>query len=226
MEKRFVLKISGKIIDPREPQRIAGYSSVIKRLVDDGYRVAVVVGGGPYAREYISCAKNLGFTDAQADIIGIEIARVNALLLAYALGEYGYIPIPRNIEDVYRAWSTGKVVVVGGLQPGQSTAAVAMVIAESLGVRNVLYATTVDGIYDKDPNKFSNAKKLNRISIDEVQKYISQRYEAGGYELLDPLAIGIAKRSCIEITVFNGLQPENVFKALLHEIGTHVICHE
>ncbi len=224
MEKKLVLKISGKIIDPREPKRIAGYSDVIKKLVEDGYRIVVVVGGGPYARDYISCARGLGLTEAQADVIGIEIARINALLLAYALGDYGYIPIPRDVDDVYRAWNTNKVVVVGGLQPGQSTAAVAMVIAESLGIRRVLYATNVDGIYDRDPNMFRNARKFDRISIDDVQKYISQRYEAGGYELLDPLAIGIARRSCIEITVFNGLQPENVFRALTNEVGTLITC--
>ncbi len=221
--RRVLLKVSGKIINPENPELVKGYAEVVRELVSEGVRIAVVVGGGRYARSYTSCAKMLGLSDAKADMLGIEVSRLNALLLAYALGDdVAYLPIPRNVEEIERGWSTGKVVVVGGLQPGQSTAGTAMVVAELLGIKLVLYATDVDGIYDKDPKRFPNARKLDRISIDELGAVLSQRYEAGGYELLDPVALGIAKRSGIEVVVFNGLDPRNVFRALRKEIGTVV----
>jgi len=222
--EKLLLKISGKIVNPDNPEIIARYADTIKKLVDEGKRIAVVVGGGRYSRAYIKCAKALGLNNAQADMIGIEIARVNALLLAYALGDYAYTPIPRSVEDVQRAWSSNKVVVVGGLQPGQSTAAVAAVVAETLGIGKMLYATDVDGVYDKDPKRFSNAKKLSVVSIDELVNFMSQRYEAGGYELLDPIAIQIIRRSCIEVIVFNGFETSNVEKVLRGEsIGTKIV---
>jgi uridylate kinase len=221
---RVLLKISGKIINPENAELIGRYALVVSKLVDEGYRVAVVVGGGPYARSYIKCARALGLSNAQADMVGIEVSRVNALLLAYALGERAYVPIPRNIEEVEEAWSTRKVVVVGGLQPGQSTAAVAAIVAETLGIKRILYATDVEGVYDRDPRKFSNVKKLDSITVDELAKVLSQKFEAGGYELLDPLAMQVVKRSCIEVIVFNGYNIENVMKAARGEaVGTLIV---
>lgn len=221
---RVLLKISGKIINPENAELIGRYALVVSKLVDEGYRVAVVVGGGPYARSYIKCARALGLSNAQADMVGIEVSRVNALLLAYALGERAYVPIPRNIEEVEEAWSTRKVVVVGGLQPGQSTAAVAAIVAETLGIKRILYATDVEGVYDRDPRKFPNVKKLDSITVDELAKVLSQKFEAGGYELLDPLAMQVVKRSCIEVIVFNGYNIENVVKAARGEaVGTLIV---
>lgn len=222
--EKILLKLSGKIVNPESPELIERYVQVIKRAVDSGRRIAVVVGGGQQARTYIRCARALGLNNAQADMIGIEVARINALLLAYALGDYAYVPIPRSIEDVQRAWSTGKVVVVGGLQPGQSTAAVAAVVAETLGIRRMLYATDVDGVYDKDPKRFPDAKRFDSISIDVLEQVMSQRFEAGGYELLDPIAVQVIKRSCIEVVVFNGFDSGNFEKILSGEVvGTKII---
>jgi uridylate kinase len=222
LSKKILIKISGKIINPDNPSLIKSYADIIKNLHSQGYRVAVVVGGGKYARNYISSAKALGLNDAQADMIGIEIARVNALLLALAIGDDSYTPIPRSIDSILTAWSTGKIVVVGGLQPGQSTAAVAAVVAESLGIKTILYATDVDGVYDKDPRKYSDAKKLDIVTIEQLKEIVSQRFEAGGYELLDPLALQIVKRSCIDVIVFNGMDPLNVYKAVNNSTGTKI----
>ena len=222
MSEKIVIKISGKIINPDKPDIIRRYAEAIRGIVSKGYRVVVVVGGGSYARNYIMCAKSIGLTQAQSDMLGIEISRANSLLLAYAIGNDVYLPIPRNIEDVERARSINKVVVVGGLQPGQSTAAVAAIIAEVLGIKKMLYATDVEGIYDRDPKVYKDAKKLDMISVDELPKILNQRFEAGRYELLDPLAISIVKRSCIEVTVFNGLDPYNIYRALEEAIGTKI----
>ncbi len=218
-----LLKVSGKIISPSNPGLVRRYAEVIKRLVDGGTRVAVVVGGGEVARRYVECAKALGLSDGAADSLGIEVSRLNALLLSLALGDYGYRPIPRSVEDVERAWSSGRVVVVGGLQPGQSTSGTAAVIAELLGIKLILYATNVDGIYDKDPRRHPDAKKLSVVRVSELHRFLEQGFEAGRYELLDPVALGIVRRSRIEVVVFNGFDPENVERAVRKEVGTLVV---
>ncbi|MEM1526867.1 MAG: UMP kinase [Ignisphaera sp.] len=222
MTKKILIKISGKIANPDNPELIKAYANTILDLYRGGYRLAVVVGGGRYARNYITSAKTLGLNDAQADMVGIEIARVNALLLALSIGDDAYTPIPRNIDDVQIAWSTGKIIVIGGLQPGQSTAAVAAVVAESLGIKTILYATDVEGVYDKDPKRYSDAKKLDVVTIEQLKEIVSQRFEAGGYELLDPIAIQIIKRSCTEVTIFNGTNAQNIYRALEKQVGTRI----
>ncbi len=225
-EKMFVLKVSGKIINEENVELVKGYASTIRQLASEGYRIVVVVGGGPTARKYISCARTLGLNEAQCDIIGIEVSRLNALLLASAIGlDIAYTPIPRSIDDVARAWHSGRIVVMGGLQPGQSTAGTAAVVAEFLGVKLMLYATDVDGIYDKDPKRFRDAKLLRYVSVDDLEKILmsSQTYSAGGYQLLDPIALRIVRRSRIRVIVFNGMDPSNIVKALRGEIGSTVI---
>lgn len=222
MNKKLLIKISGKIINPDSPHIVKAYADILTDLYRQGYRIIVVVGGGRYARSYINCAKTIGLNNAQADILGIEIARANALLLAIALGDESYTPIPRNIDEVQKAWSTNKIVVLGGLQPGQSTAGTAAIIAETLNIKTILYATDIEGIYDKDPKKYTNAKKMDRVTIEQLRNIISQRYEAGGYELLDQIALQIIERSCISIIVFNGTNPLNIYKALEDNIGTKV----
>ncbi|MCI4436022.1 MAG: UMP kinase, partial [Ignisphaera sp.] len=88
----------------------------------------------------------------------------------------------------------------------------------------ILYATDVDGIYDKDPRRYPDARKLDRVHINDLAKFLSQRFEAGGYELLDPVAMQVVKRSCIEVVVFNGFKPENVERIVSGEhIGTLIM---
>lgn len=222
MKKKLLIKISGKLLNPDNPSLVKNYAEILTKLYNEGYRLVVVVGGGKYARNYISCVKALGLNNSYADIIGIEVARINALLLAITIEDHAYMPIPRNIDEIQRAWSTNKIVVLGGLQPGQSTAGVAAVTAETLGIKKILYATDVEGVYDKDPKKYSDARKLDRITIDELKEVLNQRYEAGGYELLDPISIQIIKRSCIEVTIYNGTDPTNTYKALENLIGTKI----
>ncbi|RLG85811.1 MAG: UMP kinase [Thermoprotei archaeon] len=224
MEVPLVLKVSGRIINPDNPELVSMYAEVLRKARKAGLRIAVVVGGGPHARRYIDCATRTGVGKAGADIIGIEVARLNALLLALTIGGDAYLPIPRSIDELLRAWASGKVVVMGGLQPGQSTAGTAAVVAEILGAKRLLYATEVDGIYDKDPAKHPDARRLERVPLSELRRYIEQEFLPGHYELLDPIALGILKRSGIDVVVFNGTSRQKLERALRGEdVGTIVI---
>ncbi len=222
-DARVLLKVSGKIINPGNPHLVSSYASILSELHRSGFRTVVVVGGGPYARKYVECAKAMGLSDAAADELGIEVSRTNALLLAHALGDLSYRPVPRSIDEVERAWSSGKIVVMGGLQPGQSTAGTAAVVAELLGIKRILYATDVDGVYDRDPRRHPDAKKLDVVRARDLLNVLEQKFEAGGYQLIDPVALRIIERARIEVVVFNGFEPGNVLKALRAEVGTRIV---
>jgi uridylate kinase len=89
----------------------------------------------------------------------------------------------------------------------------------------LLYATNVEGIYDKDPKKFKEAKLLSRVHIDDLIKIFekNQEFYAGGYKLFDLQSLQILKRSKIPVRVFNGEIPENILKVIKNEdIGTIV----
>ena len=194
---------------------------------DSGGRIAVVTGGGETARRYIRMGSSIGLSKSWQDVLGINSARLNALLMAALLDDSSYLPIPRSIDDFLQGWATGKVVVMGGLQPGQSTNAVAAAIAELVNADILINATVVDGVYDKDPEKYSDAKLMKKVSISQLKKYLKQSYLPGKYELLDPIALNIVERSCLKVIFLNALKPHLIQEALKgnYEVGT-LLTHE
>ncbi|MEM4971788.1 MAG: UMP kinase [Sulfolobales archaeon] len=224
---KLVLKISGKLVNPEDPGYIFKLANIVRELVREGHRVAVVVGGGGIARRYIDACRSLGGSEGICDLIGIEASRLNAFLLTIALGDLAYRRVVRNIDEMLEAWSTGLVVAAGGFQPGQSTVAVSAIIAEAISADLLIYATVVSGIYDRDPASDPNAKLLKRVSVGELRKILSrQSVSAGRYELIDPVALSIIERSRIRVAVIDGRDPTNIIQAVRGEdVGT-LIIHE
>ncbi|MEM0457727.1 MAG: UMP kinase [Sulfolobales archaeon] len=222
--RRIVLKISGKLLNPSNPDLIKRYIDAIKKIYEEGYRIAVVTGGGEIAREYIRTCREISNNEGVCDLIGIEMSRVNALLLAGGLGDIAYGKIPRDFDEFLEAWSTNKVVILGGIQPGQSTSAVAAVIAEIVRSDLLVYLTVVHGVYDREPSQ-PGATLLKEVSIDELENILrGQSFIAGGYELIDHVAIKIIRRSRINTVVVNGYEPENLFRILSGEsVGTLIV---
>jgi uridylate kinase len=224
---KLVLKISGKLVNPEDPVYILKLADVVRELVREGHRVAVVIGGGGIARKYIDACRSLGGSEGICDLMGIEASRLNALLFTIALGDLVYRRVVRNIDEMLEAWSTGLVVAAGGFQPGQSTVAVSAIIAEMISADLLIYATVVSGIYDRDPTLDPNAKLLKRVSVEELRRILSrQSVSAGRYELIDPLALSIIERSRIRVAVIDGRDPTTIIQAVRGEdIGTLVV-HE
>ena len=218
-----MVKISGRLVNPSRPDLVEGYARAIRELAERGYRVlAVVVGGGDVARAYISAGSRLGLRKPMLDMLGIEAARLNARLLAYALGDLAYPEPPRSLREALEASTTGRIVVAGGFQPGQSTAAVAALRAEALGADQLLLGTRVDGVYDRDPMKHPDARLIPRLSYRELVRVMEQSVEPGRYELLDPLAVAVLERSGIPTRVFNAADPSNLLRAAEGRVGTLV----
>jgi len=224
---KLVLKISGKLVNPEDPGYILKLANVVRDLVREGHRVAVVIGGGGIARKYIDACRSLGGSEGICDLIGIEASRLNALLFTIALGDLAYRRVVRNIDEMLEAWSTGLVVAAGGFQPGQSTVAVSAIIAEAISADLLIYATVVSGIYDRDPVSDPNAKLLKRVSVEDLRRILSkQSVSAGKYELIDPVALSIIERSRIRVAVIDGRDPTAIIQAVRGEdIGTLVV-HE
>jgi len=210
-----VVKLTGKLFDDRSRagvlREIAG---VISRKASEGFRLAVVVGGGRRAREYIELGRELGLAEGVLDMVGIEVSRVNALLLASLVGGVAHLPVPRSVEEFLRAWSTGRVVVLGGLQPGQSTNAVAAVVAELVGADLLVNATDVAGIYDSNPKENPNARLLKEVRVEVLEGMLRSEELAGLYELFDRVAMNIVKRSRIPLVFLSAYDVKSLEGAI------------
>ncbi|MHA1609756.1 MAG: UMP kinase [Candidatus Njordarchaeales archaeon] len=217
---KIVLKIGGSVLFPGyapEENRFYSWANVICTLVRGGHKVFVVTGGGSIAREYINTLRKLGGSSFEGDLLGIQVARLNAFLLLCACKNSCdvkiYPQVIMSVDDVVKFYEIYDLFFAGGFFPGQSTTGVAAEIGEAIKADVILFATNVDGVYTADPHKKSDAKRISRISVDELISIVkSYRAEAGTYQLIDLSALKIIQRAKILAIVYNGNVPKETLK--------------
>jgi len=201
MRKRIVIKLSGSLFGLEDTKKIKQFAEFFVRI-SKMCQPIIIAGGGTIARHYILHARSSGADESTLDELGIEVSRLNAKLLIYALQDKAYPHPPINLKEVAHATDSGLIVVTGGLHPGQSTNATAALIAEKVRASVFLNATDVDGVYDSDPNKNKNAKKFKKIPIKKLRSMlVHQDSLAGSYDLMDIVALKVIERSKIKTRV-------------------------
>jgi uridylate kinase len=223
-KKRIVIKLSGSIFNQdTNHDSIKDYAQMLIDI-SNNVQPIVIAGGGKIARHYIDLARNLGSDEANLDIIGIEVSRLNAKLLIAALGDQAYSQVPKNLEEVAIAVASGKIVIAGGLHPGQSTNATSALIAETSKASGFVNSTDVDGIYDSDPNENPNARLFKEITVNECMEILrAERTVAGTYDLMDIIALKVIERSKIPTRVIRS-DVGNIRDAIDgKDIGTKII---
>ena len=223
MKKRIVIKLSGRIFGMDNAKMLKDYASFLVKISKICQPI-IVAGGGNIARHYIAHARSSGADESTLDELGIEISRLNAKLLIYALKNKAYSHPPTTLQEVRHAVDDGLIVVTGGLHPGQSTNGTAALIAEKINAEQFLNATDVDGVYDRDPNKFKNAKKFKRIELKNLKNMlIHEDSIAGGYDLMDIVALKIIERSKIKTRILKAdiKTLEKAIKGM--DVGTEIV---
>ena len=201
MRKRIVIKLSGSLFGMEDEKTLKDYATFFVRISKICQPI-IIAGGGKIARHYISHARSSGADESTLDELGIEVSRLNAKLLIYAIQDKAYPHPPTNLKEVTYAADSGLIVITGGLHPGQSTNATAALIAEKIRASIFLNATDVDGVYDSDPNKNKNAKKFKRIELKKLRNMlVHQESIAGGYDLMDIVALKVIERSKIKTRI-------------------------
>lgn len=197
-KKILVIKLSGSVFNFKTTSKSLKEYAQVLLDIQTKVQPVVVSGGGIIARNYVNLARSLGSDESSLDEMGIEISRLNAMLLSAALGDSVYPVIPSNLEEISIACQSGKIIVSGGLHPGQSTNATAALICEKIKAHRFLNATDVDGIYDSDPKKNKKAKMFKEITIKKCLDLLNnESTQAGNYELMDIVAMKVIERSKI-----------------------------
>jgi uridylate kinase len=218
---RIVMRIGGSVVaSPINPALISRYVELLKDLKMQGHELAVVVGGGALARDFIAVAKNLGLNESAQDDVAISVSRIFAQLFLKKLGKLGCKAIPLTVEDTVKCLHDGKVAVMGGLKPGMTTDSVAALIAEKVDADLLIKATDQEGVYSKDPRKHADAVMLEHLSFEDLSNVFAEdKHKAGIHQILDPEAVKILKRKGVRVVVVNGFKPENILAVVE---GKHV----
>ncbi|RLE93712.1 MAG: UMP kinase [Thermoprotei archaeon] len=226
---RIVIKVSGHLISRREEvfdgRKLLEYADCIKILLEKGHRVVAVVGGGYLARAALTVTRRVDVSESIRDLIGIEAARLNAKILASLLYPHAPLKIPSSVNEVIDLIQVSRAVCVGGFQPGQSTTAVAALCAEAIGADLLLITTDVEGVYDRDPKKFPDAKLLKEVSVETLEKILAGGESlAGTYKLFDKVALIIISRSRIPARVVKGDKETILGVVEGRDYGTLIVC--
>lgn len=199
-----------------DPQMLITYAKEIKKVVDKGVQIAIVVGGGNIFRGEDALAA--GIERAQGDYMGMLATLMNGIALQSALekeGIYTRLMSALSINQVsepfirrraIRHLEKGRVVIFGaGLgNPYFTTDSAASLRAIEIQADVVLKGTRVDGIYSSDPEKDPNAKRYEQISFEEVYQK--------GLNVMDMTAFTLCKENGLPIIVFDMNTPDNLLR--------------
>ncbi|NQU95310.1 MAG: UMP kinase [Candidatus Omnitrophica bacterium] len=231
--KRIVLKISGEALQGKnghgiDPAVILSIAKRIKEVKDLGVEVAVVIGGGNIFRGLKAATQN-GMDRAIADYMGMLATVLNGLALQDGLERVGvFTRVQTAIEmqalaepfirrRAIRHLEKKRVVifVCGTGNPYFTTDTTAALRATEIGADIIFKATKVNGIYTKDPLKYKNAKKFDKIKYLDVLKK--------GLKVMDATAISLCMDNNLPIIVFNINKEGNIKKAVMgKKVGTLV----
>lgn len=228
--KRVMLKLSGEALAGKNGFGIdfnvaTSIAQEIKLLVEKGVEVGAVVGGGNIWRG----RSGEGMDRTTADYMGMMATCINALALQDSLEQLGVntrvqtaiemkeIAEPFIRRRAMRHLEKGRVVIfaAGTGNPYFTTDTTAALRAAEIEADAILLAKNVDGVYDKDPNKFDDAVKYDKLSYIEVLER--------GLQVMDSTAISLCMDNEIPILVFGLDQPGNIQKAITgQKLGTIV----
>jgi len=213
---KLVFALGGSIVVPDKPD--TGYIKRFAKFADElsaKHRLVIVVGGGKTARQRIAKAITEGASQDEQDMVGIEATRENAKMVAEAIGEKANQKIPKGFDDAIKIFESGKITVMGGTEPGHSTDAVAIIMGERIGSDIVFKTTDVGGIYDKDPQRFSDAKRFDIMTPDQLLERVAKMAQTPGrYELVDLLGAKVLKKAKLKMIALDGRDLGNIRKAI------------
>ena len=211
--KSIVISIGGSVIlsEEADVSFLRKLASLLKKISKQ-YKIFIIVGGGKIARDYIKLRRELDFDEKTLDSIGIDITRVNAALFTNIISESNK-KIPCSTDEAEAM--DNPIVVMGGTTPGHSTDMVGAELAEKVGADLFIIATNVDGIYDKDPNEYDDAKQLEKVKIDDLIKNYGTSWESAGKNMvIDGPALEIMKKAKLLTYVVNGKRLDQLENAI------------
>ena len=232
--KKILFKLSGEALMGDQEfgissDVIASYAKQIKEIVDLGVEVSIVIGGGNIFRGLSGAAQ--GVDRVTGDHMGMLATVINSLALQNSIEKLGVptrvqtaIEMPKVAEPfikrrAQRHLEKGRVVIFGAGtgNPYFTTDTAAALRAIEMETDVVIKATKVDGIYDKDPVKYPDAKKYETVTYNEVL--------AKDLKVMDATAISLCRENKLPIIVFNSLIEGNLKKVVMGEhIGTIVVA--
>ena len=206
-----IISIGGSVIVPDavDTDFLKDFRKLILELAQDK-KIVLISGGGKICRKYNEAAIAITpVAKEDLDWLGIQATRLNAYLLKCILSDIACSAIVESPEGEIAF--DNKVLVGGGWKPGWSTDYCAVRLAQRFGSSTVINMTNTDYVYDEDPRKNPDAKKIESLSWQEMKKLVGDEWSPGLNMPFDPLASAEAEKSGFRVVIL-GNDLENLKK--------------
>lgn len=215
---KYVLSVGGSLIVSKEGIHTEFLSKLNKFIRDQllhhpKRQFFLVTGGGAIARSYRDAGKKVvrhELSEEDQDWLGIHATRLNAHLMRTVFQDVAHPVIIKDYTIIRKV--SEPVVIAAGWRPGWSTDYDAVLLCEDYDVKRILNLSNVAQVYDKDPNKFSDAKSIEKMSWNEMRKLIGDDWKPGMHAPFDPVASKRAQQLGVTVVVLQGTDFENLQK--------------
>ena len=209
--KTFVISLGGSIIIPDaiNVAFLKKFRRLILEFVKKGYRFILVAGGGRVNREYNKAAQQITkIKPVDLDWLGIAATRLNAELIRVIFSDHAF---ERVVYNPTKKVKTNKNIIVGsGWRPGCSSDKDTVLLAQNFKAKEVINLFDKDYVYDKDPDKFKDARPLKNIAWVQYLKIIGRRWQPRLSTPFDPEASKLAWKSGIKVIILKGMNLKNL----------------
>jgi uridylate kinase len=213
-----VIALGGSMIVKDEIR--TDYLPKFKRFILDemkkGNKFVIVTGGGKLCRRYNEAACAITHVpDKDLDWLGIHVTRLNGQLLRTIFWREAYRIVLDNCDHPVRG--NAKLIIAAGTRPGWSTDYVSVKLAKRFNSKRVIVAGTYDGVYDKDFEKFGDAKRFDVLDWKTYRGLIASDWKPGYRAPVDPVAAKFADKYHVRVDIVEAEDFGNFGKCIAGE---------
>lgn len=209
-----MISVGGSLIVPNggvDTVFLKNLNQLIRSQVIKGRRFLLVAGGGNIARHYRDAGKQVigDITNEDLDWLAIHTTRLNAHLLRTVFQDIANPRIVINYEKKIENWKE-PVAIGAGWKPGWSTDYDAVILARDYKANVIINLSNIDGVYDRDPNKFKDARLIEKMTWEEMEKIVGNKWTPGLNMPFDPIATQLSKKLGITTIITSGRDFKNL----------------
>ena len=215
-QETIILSLGGSLIVPQGKIAVnflKNFKKLILKLLKQGYKIVVITGGGGVNRQYNQGAQRIAkIKDLDLDWLGISITKVNAELVRTIFSKYAYSQVIADPNTKIK--TSKKLIIASGWKPGCSSDKDAVLWAKNLKAKTIINMSDINYVYDKDPDKYADAKPLKQISWKDFLKIVGTKWSPRTSAPFGPPASKLAQKLKLKVIVLNGKKLKNLENCL------------
>lgn len=211
-----IISVGGSIVIPKtgfDIPFLKKFRQLILNEVKRGNRFILVIGGGATARQYQGAAESVvRMSNTDLDWIGIHSTIFNAQFVRMLFKDHAYGDVVTN--PTKKVKTTKPIILAAGWKPGCSTDKDAVLLAKTYGVKEMINLSNISYVYDKDPNKYKDAKKIEHMDWGTLRALVGSSWDPGLSAPFDPIAAKEAESLGLTVSILDGTNLKEVGKAI------------